>query len=121
MRLQTIVPALCLCAVSLLAIAGTANAQRLDTTSTDVLVVGGTPSGVAAAIAAARRGESVTLVSATSDLGGLLTGAALDQWDLNVTPAGVSVERGIFSEIYDSLGDAFEPQVAERFFVSLVG
>ena len=86
----------------------------------DLLVVGGTPAGVAAAVAAARRGEDVTLVVQGSQLGGVLTGAQMDQWDLNLAPDGVPVEGGIFSEIYAQLGDAFSPQDAARVFGRMV-
>ncbi|MBD5635360.1 MAG: FAD-dependent oxidoreductase [Candidatus Eremiobacteraeota bacterium] len=82
----------------------------------NVLVVGGTPAGVAAAVAAARRGENVTLVAADDELGGVLTEAMMDQWDLNLAPGGASVEAGIFHEIYDGLGDAFTPAAASHFF-----
>jgi hypothetical protein len=88
---------------------------------TAVLVVGGTPAGVAAAVAAARRGEDVTLVAVGPQLGGVLTDAVMDQWDLNVAPDGVSVESGIFSEIHSALGDAFTADDAARVFERLVG
>lgn len=84
-----------------------------------VLVVGGTPAGVAAAVAAARHGEDVTLVAARPVLGGVLTDATMDQWDLNLAPDGASVEGGIFSEIYAALGDAFTPADAARVFGDL--
>lgn len=87
---------------------------------TAVLVVGGTPAGVAAAVAAARRGEDVTLVAADPQLGGVLTDAVMDQWDLNVAPDGVPVESGIFSEIHSALGDAFTADDAARVFERLV-
>jgi NADPH-dependent 2,4-dienoyl-CoA reductase/sulfur reductase-like enzyme len=61
-----------------------------------VLVVGGTPAGVAAAVAAARRGAGVTLVSAAPQLGGILTDAMMDQWDLNVAPGGGAIQGGLF-------------------------
>jgi hypothetical protein len=86
----------------------------------DVLVVGGTPAGVAAAIAAARRGANVTLVSRRPELGGVLTDAMMDQWDLNIAPDGRPVESGIFSEIYALLGDSFTPADAARTFAGLV-
>jgi hypothetical protein len=86
----------------------------------DVLVVGGTPAGVTAAVAAARRGERVTLVSGSDDLGGVLTDAMMDQWDLNLAPGGASVEHGIFDEIYDRLGNAFTPEAAERLFAQMI-
>jgi hypothetical protein len=87
----------------------------------DVLVVGGTPAGVAAAIAAARRGENVTLVAARPVLGGVLTDATMDQWDLNLAPnTDTEVEGGIFREIYAELGDSFGPGDAARVFGALV-
>lgn len=88
--------------------------------ATDVLVVGGTPAGVAAALAAARRGENVTLVAGRPVFGGVLTDATMDQWDLNLAPDGSEIERGIFSEIHTALGDAFTPADAARVFGALV-
>ena len=45
-----------------------------ETTSSDVIVYGSTPSGVCAAIAAAREGASVLLIEPTDHIGGLNTG-----------------------------------------------
>ena len=86
---------------------------------TDVLVVGGTPAGVAAAVAAARRGLNVTLVAARPHLGGILTDAVMDQWDLNLAPDGTPIEAGIFSEIHSALGDSFSPADAASVFDDL--
>jgi hypothetical protein len=86
----------------------------------DVLVIGGTPAGVAAAVAAARHGENVVLVAQRPQLGGILTDAMMDQWDLNLAPDGASVEGGIFREIYAALGDAFTSADAARVFGNLV-
>lgn len=85
-----------------------------------VLVVGGTPAGVAAAVAAARRGADVTLVSSRPELGGVLTDAMMDQWDLNVGPDGATIQGGLFSEIHADLGDAFTPAEAAATFANLV-
>src|SRR5580700_5223267 len=82
----------------------------------DVLVVGGTPAGVAAALAAARLGDNVTLVAQRPEFGGVLTDATMDQWDLNLAPDGTPIEGGIFSEIHAALGDAFTPADAARVF-----
>jgi hypothetical protein len=101
---------------SILPVAAEASRQRTP----DVLVIGGTPAGVAAAVAAARRGENVTLVAGRPVLGGVLTDATMDQWDLNLAPSGAPVEGGIFSEIHDALGDAFSPGDAARVFGGLV-
>jgi hypothetical protein len=107
--------------VTLAALPLLAGAQtRADAGHPDVLVVGGTPAGVAAALAAARRGERVTLVSAAGDLGGILSDGMMDQWDLNLAPDGSTVERGIFSEMYARLGPAFEPATAARVFADMV-
>ncbi|MDE2571741.1 MAG: FAD-dependent oxidoreductase [bacterium] len=90
------------------------------TLPTQVLVVGGTPAAIAAAIAAARHGLRVQLVCDKPYLGGLLTGAMMDQWDLNKAPDGAPIEGGIFREIYNRLGEAFEPQTAEAVFLDMV-
>jgi hypothetical protein len=86
----------------------------------DVLVVGGTPAGVAAALAAARLGDDVTLVAQRPVFGGVLTDATMDQWDLNLAPDGAQIQGGIFSEIHAALGDAFTPDDAARVFGDLV-
>jgi hypothetical protein len=62
----------------------------------------------------------VTLVAARPVLGGVLTDATMDQWDLNLAPSGHEVEGGIFREIYAALGDAFSPGDAARVFGDLV-
>jgi hypothetical protein len=113
------IAAICAAIVAFSPLAASAH-SGVDVNTPDVLVVGGTPAGVAAAIAAARRGERVTLVSASGDLGGALTGAMMDQWDLNVTSDDTSVERGIFADIYARLGDAFTPEAAARTLASMV-
>jgi hypothetical protein len=85
-----------------------------------ILVVGGTPAGVAAAVAAARAGAEVTLVARRPQLGGILTDGMMDQWDLNVAPDGGTIEGGIFAQIHAALGDAFTPQAAAQAFGALV-
>ena len=59
-------------------------------------------------------------MSGSDDLGGVLTDAMMDQWDLNLAPGGASVEHGIFDEIYDRLGNAFTPDAAERLFAQMI-
>jgi hypothetical protein len=85
-----------------------------------VLVIGGTPAGVAAAVAASRQGADVTLVAARPQLGGILTDAMMDQWDLNVAPDGGTIQGGLFREIHAALGDAFTPAGAASVFLNLV-
>jgi hypothetical protein len=79
-----------------------------------VLVIGGGLAGIAAAVSAARHGLRVTLLAEQPYLGGIVTGALMDQWDFNKVVGGRSVQRGIFSEIYAQLGDSFTPELAKR-------
>jgi hypothetical protein len=108
---RSVLAALFLCAGARAACAQTAGT---------VLVVGGTPAGVAAAVAAARQGAEVTLVAGRPVLGGILTDAMMDQWDLNVAPDGSPIQGGLFREIHAALGDAFTPADAARVFSDLV-
>ena len=123
-RRRRILAALSAAAFSLLSVpANVAGARALTPALSEipsVLVVGGTPAGVAAAVTAARRGARVTLVSASGDLGGTLTDAMMDQWDLNLAPDGARIQHGIFDEIYARLGDAFTPESASRTFAAMV-
>ena len=108
----------------------------------DLVVVGGTPAGVCAGVAAARMGRSVAIIEETTRLGGMLSGGLchldkryfasvsgiLRQWcDLNrdyylkhlpddpvvrAAPAGYDMSV--------RQGTKFEPHVAERHFGRLV-
>jgi hypothetical protein len=79
------------------------------TAHADVLVIGATSSGVAAALAAARQGRSVTLVSYHEHLGTVMTRQMLNTFDLDRGVHGESVVRGIFLEMYQQLGLTFDP------------
>jgi hypothetical protein len=70
---------------------------------TDVLVVGGGPAGTAAAIAARRLGQRVTLVERYGDLGGLSAGGLVIWIDRMTDWQGTQVIAGIGSELLDSL------------------
>jgi hypothetical protein len=78
-------------------------APRLDT-HYDVLVVGGTPSGVAAALAAARRGARVLLIEQRQHLGGDIVYTMLNMFDVPARPGEPSPVHGIFAEFFDQLG-----------------
>jgi hypothetical protein len=86
----------------------------------DVLVVGGTPAGIAAALAAARSGAMVELVAASPQLGGVLSDAMMDQWDLNLDDDGTPIQGGIFREIHARLGDVFTSAEVTSVFRSLL-
>src|SRR5271156_4829362 len=107
------------CWGALLGPAGAAEATQ-SSSSPDVLVVGGTAAGVAAAVAAARSGETVTLVSADGDLGDILRDGMMDQWDLNLAPDGAPLEGGLFTRMYDRLGEAFSGSSATQTLAALV-
>jgi FAD dependent oxidoreductase len=69
----------------------------------DVLVVGGGPSGTAAAVAAARTGADVTLLERYNHLGGLSTGGLVIWIDRMTDWSGQQVIRGFAEEIMDRL------------------
>jgi len=69
----------------------------------DVLVVGGGPSGTAAAVAAARLGASVILLERYNHLGGLSTGGLVIWIDRMTDWQGKQVIRGFAEEILDRL------------------
>ncbi len=69
----------------------------------DVLVVGGGPSGTAAAIAAARTGAEVVLLERANHLGGLSTGGLVLWIDRMTDWTGQQVIQGIASDLLDRL------------------
>lgn len=86
---------------------------------TDVLVVGGTPSGVAAAIGAARQGATVYLIEDRPKLGGDIVYAMLNMFDVPLPKDGSQqspVAYGFFGEVYRQLGVAFDISTAEWLF-----
>jgi len=69
----------------------------------DVLVVGGGPSGTAAAVAAARAGADVVLLERYNHLGGLSTGGLVIWIDRMTDWEGRHVIRGFAEEVLDRL------------------
>ena len=69
----------------------------------DVLVVGGGPSGTAAAVAAARTGADVILLERHNHLGGLSTGGLVIWIDRMTDWTGQQVIRGIANDLLDRL------------------
>lgn len=83
--------------------------------SCDVAVLGATPSGVAAALSAARAGAKVVLVEPRPLLGGDLTYAWINQFDVPIKGIHSDhspIDYGIFGEFYQKLGLAFNPESA---------
>lgn len=82
------------------------------TITVDVLVVGGTPAGMAAAAGAARAGARVQVVESRSRVGGPITWAWLTTFDMNLSPEGIQLTRGVFSDYYRLLGLSFDLEEA---------
>jgi hypothetical protein len=82
----------------------------------DVLVVGGGPAGVAAAVTAARSGASVTLLERYASLGGLASGGMVLVLDDMINGQEITV-TGIVSEYIErmqKIGLAIVPPVDDR-------
>jgi len=70
---------------------------------TDVLVVGGGPAGLAAAIAAARQGAKVDLIERYGYVGGMATGGLVLMLDRMGNDEGEQVIRGFAQEVVNRL------------------
>jgi hypothetical protein len=84
--------------------------------ASDVVVVGGGPAGVGAAVRAARQGASVTLVERYGCLGGMASGGMVLVLD-DMTNGSELVVRGLCSEYIDRLAErglAVYPPEEER-------
>lgn len=98
--------------------------------SYDVIVAGTDPEGVAAAISAARNGQSVLLADGRERdiLGGLMTLGWLNSLDLNYSPEQPMLSgkhnflnKGIFQEWYDRIeGTSFDVNTAANAFYQMV-
>ena len=83
----------------------------------DVIVAGGEPEGVAAALSAARNGMKTLLIEESSALGGLMTLGMLNFLDMNHDSEGTLLTQGIFQEFYNDLGNAFDVETAKGWFL----
>jgi len=90
--------------------------------SYDVLVIGGQPEGVAAAIAAASHGVKVLLVEKRDGLGGLFTYGWLNFIDMNRGPRYELLTRGTFFDFYNQVGGiTFDVDEAKAVLAGMVG
>lgn len=88
----------------------------------DVIVIGGEPEGVAAAVSAARNGAKTLLVEERDGLGGLMTFGKLNFIDMVQGIDKNSAVGGIFKEWHEQVGSgsAFEIIQAKEAFLKLV-
>jgi len=76
------------------------------TYSAQVVVAGGGPAGLAAAIAAGRLGADTLLVERQGYLGGMATAGLINPFMSNHLPDGTSLSAGLYLEIVDRLRQA---------------
>ncbi|HHW57162.1 MAG TPA: FAD-dependent oxidoreductase [Clostridia bacterium] len=88
----------------------------------DVIVVGGEPEGVAAAVSAAKNGAKVLLIDKHDGLGGLMTYGMLNTIDMSRGPKGELLTRGTFEEFFKGIGSvtSFDVERAKKVFLKLV-
>ena len=87
----------------------------------DVIVVGGDPEGVSAAVTAARNGMKTLLVEDDEALGGLMTLGGLNFIDMCNGRDGTLLTRGTFEEFYHAVGGtAFDIPTAKDVFLQMV-
>lgn len=87
----------------------------------DVIVVGGDPEGISAAVTAARNGMKTLLVEDDEALGGLMTLGGLNFIDMCNGRDGTLLTRGTFKEFYDAVGGtAFDIETAKEVFMKMV-
>jgi len=85
-----------------------------------VIVVGGEPEGVTAAVSSARNKMDTLLISSDPVLGGTMTLARLNSIDMSYGPQKEILTKGIFEEFLQSMkGDSFDVLEARAFFQQL--
>ena len=118
---------LLLVAVAICGLAGCGNDRKVaekpleDGVDYDVIVVGGDPEGVCAAVSAARNGLKTLLIEDDEALGGLMTLGKLNFIDICESRDGSILTQGLFMEFYDAVGGtAFDVETAKQFFYDWV-
>ena len=99
----------------------TSNTEQKNNQIFDVIIIGGEPEGIAAAVSAARNNQNTLLIDTRDRLGGLMTIGWLNSIDMNYNPQGELLNKGIFSEFYSQIeGDSFSISAAQKAFDQLV-
>lgn len=92
--------------------------------SFDVVVYGGTPSGIMAAVSAADEGMQVALIEPTSHIGGMVSGGLSNSDVDNQKQLIGGLARSFFVNVGAHYGQpiawAFEPHVAEQVFSAML-
>lgn len=92
-----------------------------STETYDVIVVGGDPEGISAAVTSARNGMKTLLIEDDEALGGLMTLGGLNFIDMCTGDDGTLLTQGTFLEFYDAVGGtAFDIQKAKDVFLQMV-
>ncbi|EKN69051.1 FAD-dependent oxidoreductase [Schinkia azotoformans] len=88
----------------------------------DVIVIGGEPEGVAAALSSARSGAKTLLIEERNGLGGLFTFGMMNFLDFPKDKSGKMATKGIFQEWHKRVGSglSFEPEKASAVFLNMV-
>ncbi len=88
----------------------------------DLVVYGGQPEGIMAAVAAAREGASTLIILKRKNPGGLMTYGGLNYLDLNYNKNGEIINKGLFQEWHQMVGGelVFDPLQAEKAFWKLL-
>src|SRR3989442_9805019 len=82
----------------------TAHAGKPIPDHVQVVVVGGSPAGIAAAVAPARAGMTTLLGEQREEIGGDITPSWLNIVHLNPRPSGEQITPGIFCRGYREVG-----------------
>lgn len=84
----------------------------------DVIVVGGDPEGISAAVSASRRGAKTLILSDEPGWGGLLTYGMLNTLDMNYNKNGELLTKGIFEEFYEEIDrtESFDVERVKKIF-----
>lgn len=91
----------------------------------DVIVCGTEPEGIAAAVAAARKGLKTLIIDKRSYPGGLYTAGMLTMLDLNIDNGNEElpiVNQGLFAKMYEHIGTSgvIDVEQAKSYFRSLL-
>lgn len=99
---------------------GETNAKKVAS-NYDVIVVGGDPEGISAAVSAARNGQKTLLLCASDQLGGLYTDGELNFIDVPETRGGKQLVYGIYDEFFKAVGGSgFDLEKAHQTFLDMV-